>query len=214
MSGSLAEADAAEAAKTLGNLLNQVDHANTTVRLLQRALEAQLGRHVPRQWIRDEVDRAGRERQVAATLCRQGGERPRRRRIAEGSLPCEERCASSIISRSLSEKEERAAVSRLHRLYTQHEKLRQRHGEGAFISRSVLHALHDSLSALPRRRGTLRKTCRELLRRYGSIAASLPAPLEASVRHALESTPSWFVVIPPKAEGKQPRFAAAELELT
>lgn len=214
MSGdSLAQAGAAEAAKALANLLDQVDHSRTTVRHLQGVLERQLGRHVPRQWIRNQVDRAGRKPRAATRLGGQDGERPQRRRVADDSLPREGRCASAVISHSLSEKEERAAAARLHRLYAQHKKLRERHGEEVLISRSVLHAVHDSLSALPRGRGTLKKVCRELERRYGSIAASLPAPLHVSVRHALESTPTWFVLIPPKAVGKESRFAAAELTM-
>jgi hypothetical protein len=205
-------ADTAEAAKALADLLDRVDHTQTTVRHLQRALEAQLGRHVPRQWIRSQVDQGLRSSGAVAETRGQEVESRGRPRVAQSPLAGEARRAPADITLSLSKKDERAASSRLHRLYKRHEKLRQRRGEEAFISRSVLHSLHDSLSALPRGRGTLKKVCRELKRRYASIAAALPAPLDVSVRHALESSPGWFVPIPPKAEGKKERFAAAQLD--
>src|SRR6056297_2097806 len=108
MSGeSLSQEEASEAAETLANLLDQVDHAKTTVRQLQSALEAQLGRHVPRQWIRGQVDQGCWKPQARATLSRQNGERPQRSKAAKAS---QERCAPpAVTSHSLSEIEQRTA---------------------------------------------------------------------------------------------------------
>jgi len=189
-----APSEAASAA--LASLLSHTVLGATTLRQLQRALEHDLGTAVPRDWLRLAVDEALQRGAASSSPALRSAKRRR---------------AAAAPSHPVSAPSSHVALSKLRRMYDQHAAIRQRLGRSAVVGRSVLHAVHDCLCALPHRRGSLSKVVRALQQRYGSIAAALPVPLDGAVRQVLESAPSWFQPVPPKAEGKPPRFMAVAL---